>query len=73
MLELRCMAEGGSSISYTWTKNGGRDMFPTGTAVHSSTITIHNVTVDDIGNYTCTVSNDAGSSSFSVYVIIYGM
>jgi len=72
-LELHCMVEGGSSISYAWTKNDGHDTFPAGTVVHSNTITIHNVTVNDIGNYTCTVSNDAGSSSFSAYVIIYGM
>ena len=66
------MAEGGSSISYVWTKNSGHGTFPAGTTVHSSTITIHDVTLDDIGNYTCTVSNDAGSSSLSVFVIICG-
>jgi len=69
MLELNCTAEGGSNISYAWTKNGDYGMF---SISNSSTIIIHNVTINDAGNYICSVSNDAGNSSSSAHIIVYG-
>ncbi|XP_065907794.1 cell adhesion molecule DSCAM-like isoform X2 [Dysidea avara] len=71
MLELNCTAEGGSNISYAWTKNGDHEIFPAGSISNSSTFIINNVTIDDTGNFTCTASNDAGSSSFNAYIIVY--
>ena len=45
---------------------------PVGTVINTNTITVSNLTTDDTGNYTCTVSNDAGSSNDTVFVIVYG-
>ena len=69
-LELQCSIEGGSDPQYSWTRDDG--LFPVGTIVNANTITVSNLTTDDTGNYTCTVSNDAGSSSNTVSVIVYG-
>lgn len=72
-LELNCTVKGGFNISFTWTKNGEYDTLPTSSIFsNSSTVIIHNVTINDTGNYTCTASNDAGSSSVNTYVIVYG-
>ena len=47
-------------------------MFPTNTTSNSSSITINNVTVDDEGVYTCTVSNEVGNSSYDIFITIIG-
>ena len=47
-------------------------MFPTNTTSSSNNITINNVTVDDEGVYTCTVSNEGGNSSYDIFINIIG-
>lgn len=39
---------------------------------YSSTLTIHNATIDDIGTYTCVVTNIHGTQNASVYVGVQG-
>lgn len=38
-----------------------------------TTLTINKVSAEHLGNYTCTVSNDAGSDSFSAMLVVEGM
>ena len=47
-------------------------MFPTNTTSNNNNITINNVTVDDEGVYTCTVSNEVGNSSYDIFITIIG-
>ena len=47
-------------------------MFPTNTTSYSNYITINNVTVDDEGVYTCTVSNEGGNSSYDIFITVIG-
>ena len=65
-LELNCSANGSPELRYSWSRNGS--MFLT----DSNYITIDNVTVDDEGVYTCTVSNEGGNSSYDIFITIIG-
>ena len=47
-------------LNYNWTRNGMKLDRET-----SSTLTISNVTTSDIGTYTCTPSNDRGTTNSS--------
>ena len=47
-------------------------MFPADTTSDSNYITIDNVTVDDEGVYTCTVSNEGGNSSYDIFITVIG-
>ena len=71
-LELQCSIEVGSDPQYSWTRDNDFGILPPGTVINTNTITVSNLTTDDTGNYTCTVSNDAGSSNYTVFVIVYG-
>ena len=61
-----CTAMGGNSLSYQWTVNGN----PVG---NDSVLTLVNIDASYGGNYTCTVSNTAGSDSAftTLYVAPY--
>jgi len=61
-LELNCLSEGGPDLEYSWSRTN--TLFSSNT----STLTVSNLTTVDGGNYTCTVSNDAGTSSTTVTV-----
>lgn len=39
---------------------------------YSSTLTVHHATIDDIGTYTCIVTNIHGTQNASVYVEVQG-
>ena len=73
-LELNCSANGSPELQYSWSRNtsSGHNMFPTDTTSDSNYITISNVTVDDKGVYTCTVSNEGGNSSYNIFITITG-
>ena len=60
-LQLHCSSDGGPQLKYSWNRMG---------ILYTSTdnLSISNVTTLDGGNYTCTVTNDAGSSSNTVTV-----
>ena len=61
-LILNCTSEGGPQLRYIW-------VFLGNIISNSSILIIDNVTTTDGGNYTCTVTNDAGSSD--AIVIVY--
>ena len=60
-LQLHCSSEGGPQLEYSWSS-------PNSSYTTTNNLTISNVTPLDGGNYTCTVTNDAGSSSNTVTV-----
>ena len=59
-LQLHCLSEGGPQLEYSWSS-------PNSSYTTTNNLTISNVSTLDGGNYTCTVTNDAGSSSNSYY------
>ena len=62
-LELNCSSEGGPELEYTWTFSGG--MIDN---ANTNVLTIANLTTSNGGEYTCSVSNDAGSDNETVTV-----
>ena len=62
-LELSCSSEGGPELEYTWTFSGG--MIDN---ANTNMLTIANVTTSNGGEYTCSVSNDAGYGMDTVIV-----
>ena len=55
---LTCGAMGGPDNSFQWSHNG-QDL----SGETTSTLTLTNISASNNGNYTCTVSNSAGSGS----------
>ena len=64
-LELNCTSEGGPDLEYSWSRT---NTFSVNTTTNTSTLTISDLATVDGGEYTCTVSNDAGSSNATVTV-----
>ena len=62
-LELNCSSEGGPELEYTWTFSGGEIDI-----ANTSMLTIANLATSNGGDYTCSVSNDAGSDSDTITV-----
>ena len=60
-LQLHCSSEGGPQLEYIWSS-------PNFSYTITNNLTISNITTLDGGNYTCTVTNDAGSTSNTVTV-----
>ena len=74
---LSCTSEGSPPDTFTWMKDGVLlTLTPSITTVtyddtaatFRSDYTINNVTADDSGTYTCTVTNPIGSDSHSITV-----
>ena len=65
-LQLHCLSEGGPQLEYNWSRT--TNTFSSDTITNTNNLTISNVTTLDGGNYTCTVTNDAGSSNNRVTV-----
>ena len=65
-LRLNCSSEGGPVLEYTWLFSGS--IIPNAT---TSILVINNVNTTHGGNYTCSVTNDAGASSNNVTVYMY--
>ena len=57
-LQLNCSSEGGTVLKYTWFLSG--DMIPN---ANTSTLTINSVTTTNAGDYTCNVTNNAGTDN----------
>ena len=62
-LQLNCSSEGGPVLEYTWIFSG--DTIPN---ANTSTLTINNVNTTHAGDYTCNVTNNAGSDSNNITV-----
>ena len=62
-LQLNCLSEGGPELEFTW-------ILPSSTndAINTDTLIIANVTTSDGGDYTCNVTNDAGSENYTITV-----
>lgn len=72
-LEISCTSEGYPDLQYSWSRETGNgNMFPSDTMINSSTIIINNLEINDGGNYTCSVSNKAGSCSVTAAVNVNG-
>ena len=79
-LQLNCSSEGGPELKYTWTFSGGMI-----DDANTNMLTIANVATSNGGEYTCSVSNDAGSNKetvtvyskffvlFTVYILYMGI
>ncbi|XP_042142836.1 Down syndrome cell adhesion molecule homolog isoform X4 [Ixodes scapularis] len=73
---VSCVAvEGDEPLSFTWLKGGrpvttGQRIAVSVLSANIVSLTIPEVTAEDIGNYTCIVSNKAGKDSFTSSLII---
>ena len=64
-LELTCSSEGGPDLVYSWSRT---NTFSATTTTNAGLLNISDLATVDGGSYTCTVTNDAGSTSTSVTV-----
>ena len=64
-LELNCSSEGGPDLVYSWSRTNA---FSANTTTNTSTLTISDLATVDGGDYTCTVTNDAGTSNRTITV-----
>ena len=62
-LQLNCSSEGGPVLEYTWLLSG--DIIPN---ANITTLTINNVNTTHAGDYTCNVTNNAGTDSDTITV-----
>ena len=62
-LQLNCSSEGGPVLEYSWLLSG--DSIPN---ANTSTLTINNVNATYAGDYTCNITNNAGTDSYTVTV-----
>ena len=60
-LVLNCLSEDGLELEYRWTFSGSQISI-------NQTLTINNVTASNGGDYTCTVTNDAGYDNDTITV-----
>ena len=64
-LELTCSSESGGQLQYSWSRT---NMFSATTVTNTATLTISSLTAVDGGEYTCTVTNEGGSSNNTITV-----
>ena len=62
-LQLNCLSDGGPVLEYTWLLS---DIIIAN--ANTSTVTIDNVSTSHAGDYTCKVTNSAGTDSDSITV-----
>ena len=60
-LRLSCLSEGGPQLEYSWIFSGSE-------IATTPILTINNVSASNGGDYTCNVTNDAGSESDTITV-----
>ena len=73
-LLLNCSSDGSPELQYSWSRNtsSGQTMFPANITSDSRFLTINDLTVDDEGVYSCTVSNEGGNSSYDIFITVIG-
>jgi len=64
-LMLNCSSEGGPDFEYSWSRTNA---FSITTTTNTNTLAINDLATVDGGNYTCTVTNDAGTTNATVTV-----
>ena len=64
-LELNCSSEDGPDLEYSWSRT---NTFSATTTTNTSTLTISDLATVDGGDYTCSVTNDAGTSMNTITV-----
>ena len=64
-LELNCSSEGEPDLEYSWSRTNA---FLATTTTNTSTLTISDLAMVDGGDYTCTVTNNAGTSNHTIIV-----
>ena len=72
---LYCVATGTEPLVYQWWNNQGEELVDGADSrvqVNGSSLTISDVTVDDEGFFTCTVSNAGGTDQARAYIVIFG-
>lgn len=74
---VSCVATGDEPLSFTWSKGGrllttGQRITVSILSANVASLTISQVTAEDIGNYTCVVSNNVGKDSFTSSLVING-
>nr|XP_037290515.1 titin-like [Rhipicephalus microplus] len=75
---VSCVAvEGDAPLRFSWSRDGGaegeRKRYTVDTlSSHLSSLTIPEVTAQDIGNYTCRVTNAAGTDTFTASLLVRG-
>ena len=62
-LQLNCLSEGGPVLEYSWLLSG--NTIPN---INTSTLIIDNLNTTHAGDYTCNVTNDAGTDSYTITV-----
>ena len=60
-LMLNCLSEGGPQLEYSW-------IFSSNQIASTPILTVDNVNVSNGGEYTCNVTNEAGSESDTITV-----
>lgn len=76
--QVTCLvSEGDAPLEFTWTfeglsANSLSDVTTTKIGTKGSLLFIDSVTEDQAGNYTCSVSNRAGSVSYAATLNVYG-
>lgn len=75
---VSCVAmEGDEPLSFAWLKDGRslaqeQRVFVAKLTENMASLTIPEVTAEDIGNYTCVASNKAGRDSYTTALIVNG-
>ncbi|CAN8002018.1 unnamed protein product [Ixodes hexagonus] len=72
---VSCVATGDEPLSFAWSKEGrllttGQRIIVSILSANIASLTISQVTAEDIGNYTCVASNKAGKDSFTSSLVI---
>ena len=75
---LTCVVQSLTAPTLNWTTDANVNLTSTSlvsnndNSIHNSTLTLEQVTLDNIGEYTCTVKNVGGEMSDMINVIVYG-
>ena len=77
-MTLTCEVQSLTIPTVTWTTDANVTLPSTSIVsnndnnIHNSTLTLEQVTLDNIGNYTCTAENEGGEMSDMIDVDVFG-